>query len=121
MAVMDLIGTLEVNSVAVTTGTVTPANLVTSMPFVRVMRIGGGDTRFDDTAHIDIDAFGATREAAYGLAESCRQLLLGFPYVTAAGVIDSVVTTAGPHEVPWGDIGVRRLTASYAISSRRSI
>jgi hypothetical protein len=101
------------------TGTVTPPNLNTSLPFIRVMRIGGGDTRFIDTAHVDVDAFGATREAAYTLAEACRQILLAFPLVTAAGVIDSVETQAGPHEIPWGNSNVRRRTSSYTITARR--
>lgn len=101
------------------TGTVTPPNLNTSLPFIRVMRIGGGDDRFSDKAHIDVDAFGATREAAYALCEACRQLLLGFPYVTAAGVIDSVQTDAGPHSIPWGNSNVFRSTSSYSITARR--
>jgi hypothetical protein len=112
-AVMDLLVGLA------PTGTVTPPNLNTSLPFIRVMRIGGGDTRFVDTAHIDVDAFGATREAAYALAEACREVLLGFPYVTSAGVIDSVQTDSGPHEIPWGNSNVRRLTSSYSITARR--
>lgn len=112
-AVMDLLSDLA------STGTVAPADLLTSMPFVRVMRIGGGDTRFIDTAHVDVDAFGATRAAAYSLAEACREVLLSFPYVTAVGVIDSVVTDSGPHEIPWGDPNVRRLTASYTLTARR--
>ena len=115
--VMDLLNGVQETQV----GTVTPPNLNTSMPFVRVMRIGGGDDRFSDTAHVDVDAFQPTQEAAYSLAEACRQVLLAFPYVTAAGVIDSVVTDSGPHEIPWGDVNnVRRYTASYTLTTRRS-
>jgi len=114
-AVMDLLADLATGGI----GTVTPSNLNTSMPFVRVTRIGGGDTRITDTARVDVDAFGATRTVAYNLAEACRQRLISGPHVTAPGVLDSVTTDAGPHEVPWGDPTIRRFTASYSVSSRR--
>ncbi len=110
---------VELFSDLATTGTVTPPSLLTSLPFVRVTRIGGLDTRLFDTARVDVDSFGATRAVSYDLAEACRQRLLSYPQVTAAGVIDLVVTNAGPHEVPWGDTNVRRFTASYSISARR--
>ena len=100
-------------------GTVTPPNLDTSLPFLRVTRIGGPDTRFIDTARIDVDAFDDLRADAYALAEAVRQRLLNVPHIVAAGRLDSVITDSGPHEVPWGDTKVRRFTASYSISSRR--
>lgn len=101
------------------TGSVAPADLNTSLPFIRVMRIGGGDTRFIDTAHVDVDAFASTQEAAYTLAEACRQTLLAYPLVIEGVVIDSVETQAGPHEIPWGDPNVRHLTSSYTLTARR--
>lgn len=102
-----------------TVGTVTPPNLGASLPFVRIVRIGGAGTRFIDTARIDVDAFAATRSSAYSLAESCRQRLINVPHVVAAGRIDSVITDSGPHEIPWGDPAVRRFTASYTLTVRR--
>lgn len=102
-----------------TGGTVTPPNLNTSLPFVRVNRIGGPDDRFIDTARVDVECFAATRDAAYTLAEQVRQRLLNVPHVVAAGRIDSVITDSGPKEIPWGDPSVRRFTASYSVTARR--
>lgn len=102
-----------------TTGKVTPPNLASEVPFIRVSRIGGPDTRFIDTARVDVDCFGLTRNDAYNLAEACRQRLLNVPHVVAAGRIDSVITDSGPREIPWGDPTVRHFTASYSVSSRR--
>jgi hypothetical protein len=102
-----------------TTGTVTPDNLQTVTPFIRVSRIGGPDSLFIDSGRIDLDCFATTRSAAYSLAESCRQRLLTVPHVVSAGRIDSVTTDSGPHEVPWGDPTVRRFTASYTVTARR--
>jgi hypothetical protein len=101
------------------TGTTTPSNLQTAMPFVRVTRIGGSDTRIFDDPRVDIDAFAGTREAAYVLAEACRQRLINYPHRTSLGLIDLVTTDAGPHEVPWGDTTVRHFTSSYSLSARR--
>ena len=102
-----------------TTGTATPPTLSASLPFIRVNRIGGPDSRFIDTARVDVDCFAADRPTSYALAESVRQRLLNIPHVVAAGRIDSVVTNSGPREIPWGDPALRRFTASYSITARR--
>jgi hypothetical protein len=101
------------------TGTVTPPTLETSTPFIRVSRIGGPSDRFMDFGRIDVDCFGATRGAAYSLAETCRQRLINVPHAVTAGIIDSVITDSGPHEIPWGDPKVRCFTASYTVTARR--
>lgn len=106
-----------------TTGTTTPADLAGSLPFLRVVRFGGGDDRFTDSARIDIDAFEETRPVARLLAETVRQRLLSYPHVVSSDgltiVIDRVDTLTGPQEVPWGNPGLRRFTASYTLSARR--
>lgn len=102
-----------------TADTATPPDLSAHLPFIRVNRIGGPDTRFIDTARVDIDCFAADRPTAYALAESVRQRMLNVPHVVAAGRIDSVVTDSGPREIPWGDPALRRFTASYTVTSRR--
>lgn len=105
-----------------TTGTVTPSTLQNSLPFIRIMRVGGADDRFNDSARVSIDAFGADRAAARSLAESIRQTLLAWPIVVddPSCVIDKVTTNVGPMEIPWGDVNVRRQNASYTVVVRRA-
>jgi len=102
-----------------TTGTSTPPNLASAVPFVRVSKIGGPDSRFIDESRVDVDAFGIDRPTTQALAEACRQRLLNVPHVVAAGRIDSVTTDSGPREIPWGDPSVRHFVASYTITARR--
>lgn len=104
-------------------GAVTPSNLGAddSMPFIRVQRTGGGDDLITDSAKVSIDAFGATRDDAYSLAEQIRQILLKNPIVANGYVIDHVATGVGPTDIPWGAdaSNVRRFNASYTLSVRR--
>lgn len=111
---------LELFADLATCGTATPSDFgASSLPFIRVIRIGGGDDRYTDSPRIGIDAFGADRMAAYNLAESVRQMLLAFPLVVSAGVIDRVITNTGPMEVDWGNINIRRFYAAYTVLLRR--
>jgi hypothetical protein len=113
-AVMDLLSDIG------TCGTVTPSNLQTVLPFIRVMRLGGTDDRFTDTARIDIDMFESTRPLVWTLAETVRQRMLSYPHTTNDGTIDFVVTSSAPFEVPWGDpTNVRRFVATYTVATRR--
>jgi hypothetical protein len=107
-------------------GTVTPATLGSAgtLPFIRIMRVGGSDDRFNDSARVSIDAFGATRGDAQTLAEAIRQTLLNWPIVIDGAnscVIDKVTTNVGPMDIPWGDVNVRRQNASYTVVVRRSL
>jgi hypothetical protein len=107
-----------------TCGTATPDNLGDVLPFIRIMRIGGGDDRHFDTAKVSIDSFGLTRMDSYTLGEAIRQALLSYPIVipgTPDQVIDLVTTETAPQEIPWGDVNVRRRNAVYSVWTRRSI
>lgn len=98
-----------------------PASLYAWLPFLRVRGIGGVDNLITDTNQIDVDAFAATRPEAFALAESVRQLLLTAPTKTTFGVIDHVVTTGKPSQVPYGDeTDVVRYAAAYKVTARRS-
>jgi hypothetical protein len=112
-AVMELLGDLA------STGTLTPPDLAGSLPFLRIRRLGGGEDRLVNSPHVDVEAFASTREAAYSLAESCRQRLLNVPHVTAAGVIDSVDSNGGPQEVSWEDPLILRYVATYCLTAGR--
>ena len=115
VAIIDLIEDLSNGNA----GTETPASLETTLPFLRVLRSGGPDNRFTDSARITIDAFDSTRPLAHALAESVRQRLLSFPHVINGAVIDTVATNSGPTEIPWGDPVVRRFVSSYVVTARR--
>lgn len=89
------------------------------LPFIRITRTGGGDDRITDNARVSIDAFAGTRADSYTLAEAVRQKMLVWPIVLSNCVIDRIITTTGPMEVPWGDVNVRRRVATYTVSTRR--
>lgn len=105
-----------------TTGTVTPADLQTALPFVRIARRGGSDDRITDTATVDIDAFAASRTDSRLLADTIRaRLIAPGGLVSGAGVlIDQSSTATAPNEVPWSnDQSIRRFTATYRVTARR--
>lgn len=97
----------------------TPVDLAGSLPFVRVLRIGGPSDHLNDHASIDIDVFAATYDACEQLAEQIRQHLVGPPPPVAA--LDWVGCDAGPREMPWGDGTIRRFNATYTVVSRRRL
>lgn len=102
-------------------GTATPSTLQTTLPFIRVQRIGGDDDGFSDSALVAIDAFAADRDDARALAEAIRQrFLTPGPKVVVGGSIDGAVTATAPNEIPWSDDQeIRRFTASFRITARR--
>jgi hypothetical protein len=95
----------------------TPPNLADVLPFVRVMRVGGGRDRINDLPTVDVDVFAATFTAAEALAEDIDAWLVGPP--PAPRVFDRVEVEIAPRELPWGDGTVRRFNATYRIVSRR--
>lgn len=101
------------------TGSRVPADLLGSLPFIRIQRTGGPDDLVFDSARVSIDVFTATDAESDSLSEAVRQHLLAVPHRTSVGLIDLVTTITGPAEIPWGDLDVRRYNASYTVSSRR--
>lgn len=111
---------VELLSDLAATGTTTPPDLQTAMPFVRVQRYGGQDDRVTDAALVAVDAFAAVRSDAYALAESVRQRLISGPHQVGSAVVDAATTATGPNEVPWSsDQTVRRFAAAYRVTARR--
>lgn len=98
-----------------------PNDLATRLPFIRVQRIGGQSTRWDDSPRVDVGIFCAKKFRTDGLtlALACQARLLSFPHHTAEGVIDSVETDVSPNEVPWANASIRLITSSYRINVRR--
>jgi len=99
-------------------GIETPADLESRLPFVRVMRTGGGSGRVSDSATVQVDVFAASYGAGEDLAERVRQYLTGRPLRHGRAVLDRVVCESAPVELPWAP-RVRRFVATYVVTSRR--
>lgn len=96
----------------------TPLNLAEVLPFVRVLRVGGGRDRINDYPTVDVDVFAPTYAAAEAMAEAIDAWLVGPP--PGPRVFDRVEVEVAPRELPWGDEStVRRFNATYRIVSRR--
>lgn len=103
------------------TGTETPPNLESVLPFLRVTCTGGRDDFVTDTSRFDVHAFAGTKAAAADLAGKVRQRLLGKPHTGNGWVLDRVTTLVKPHEQPYvDDPPPWRYVASYSASARRS-
>lgn len=101
------------------TGGQTPDDFTGRLPFVRVMRVGGGSDLVDDRPILDVDVFDSTYSAAIVLAERIRQYLVGPPPPIFA--LDKVRCEAGPRELPWADSNIRRLSCTYTAVARRIV
>lgn len=102
------------------TGTVLPADLPDSLPFVRPRRIGGNDNGVTDVARVVIDVFAVSRATAWDVARRVQQRMLSGPRrIPDIGIIDRATTNVGPQDAPYEDSRVRLVTAIYDVSSRR--
>lgn len=93
--------------------------LLADGPLIKVRRLGGDATRFTAVPRVDIDVYATTEEAASPVAGRVLDRLLGRAHATTAGVIDRAEVEVLPHEVPYDDDGVRLVTATYRVSTRR--
>lgn len=101
--------------------TETPSNLGDVLPCIQVTRFGGADDVLVlDAAHIDIDTYAATRQAAADLAEQVRTYLrLTLPGTShGGGFVADVTTISAPTWTPYDNTTLRRFTASYRIAIR---
>lgn len=100
----------------------TPNDLLDHLPFIKVERIGGQSTRWDDSPRIDVAVYCLRESRGQGvaLALACQARLLSFPHaIPDVGVIDSVETDVSPNEVPWANAAIRLITSSYRVTVRR--
>jgi hypothetical protein len=102
-----------------TIGSETDIDLQSSLPFIRVRRIGGTDNRVTDATRVDVDVYATDATSAKTLTELIRQRLISGPSATAHGVIDRAWTESGPQTAPTDDQNIRRVIATYRISLRR--
>jgi hypothetical protein len=101
-------------------GAQTPTDLQEQLPFIRVIRLGGGSDRLSDVPSVDVDVFAGLYTTAELLAEQVREFLVGPPPPTHR--LDRVECLSGPRELPWDDDGVvRRFGATYQLSARRTV
>lgn len=98
-------------------GSETPETFTDRLPFVRILRTGGGSDWLNDRASVDIDVFAALYADGEPLAERVRQQLMGPPPPVV--FLDRAECEIGPRELPWGDGLVRRWHATYTLTSRR--
>lgn len=110
---------------AVTVSNHVPADVLGSMPYVRVARFGGGDVhpRFGTSASVDVDCWESTRQKAADLAEDVRVALVAAwqrQTPLTGGTIARLTTTSAPSELRTaGQLAfVFRYTASLSLLIR---
>lgn len=90
--------------------------------FVRVDKIGGAREKLRDYPLVDVEAVAPTWAQASALIESIDAWFTSYPHsiATPSGVVvlDSVLVTRSPVEIPWDGPG-RRLAATYSLTLRR--
>jgi len=117
LVMMDLLAPVGV------TVTATDENL--APPVVLVQRMGGPDDGVTDRPRVQVACFGASRPAAWALAEQARQIVLaaGGTVVTGTNVtnvfVDSTRTETPSVQLPDRNQNVRAVTAVYRLSYRR--
>lgn len=107
-------------------GTQIPANLLNSLPYATVRRVGGAsiDPRFLDRATIDIQTWDNTRKGAVDVAIACRDALrdawLDGTVYTGFGHVSHFREIAAPSELRTADqaANVWRTQATYSLFLR---
>lgn len=95
--------------------------LLADGPLIKVTRLGGDASRHTAVPRVDIGVYATTMADAKPLADRVLDRLVFRPHVTSAGVIDRTEVEVLPHEVPYDDAGIRLVTATYRISTRRRV
>ncbi len=99
-------------------GSETPDDLEQYLPFLRVVRIGGGRTHQFDYPEADLDLFDVDEVDGAPRASAIANLLLAKPPPHPA--LDLVSCEPTFRELPWGDNeNVRRWGATFFFETRR--
>jgi hypothetical protein len=114
-----LVVALETLTGANRTGTETPADMDTNLPFVRVRRTAPGSSdQVTDTGTLAVDVFTALYTDGVVLAENIREWLVGPP--PPVREFDYVECSSAPQELPWATASpVRRINTVYRVEARR--
>jgi hypothetical protein len=103
-----------------TAGSETNITLQSTLPYIRIRRLGGSDDRVTDAARVDVHVYDTNATSAKEISEEIRQLLISGPSVTGHGIIDRAWTEIGPQTIPADDTAdIRQVVATYRISMRR--
>lgn len=105
-------------------GSAVPSNLKDVLPFVRLGRVGGPQTKLEDRPVVDVEVFAGTLGAARNLDAGIttylhsgrRQADLGSNVLV---VIDAVRTETTGQEIPWDDPEIRRVASTHTLTVRR--
>lgn len=99
--------------------TETPSDLLDKLPFIRVRKVDGFRGKLADQPVCEIDTFALKRAVAQPLSEQVYERLMGRPR-SPSPAIDTTFCNESPRELPWGDERIRRWSATYGFSLRRS-
>lgn len=101
-------------------GTNTPGDLASKLPFLRVLRYGGGydNTTGTDRADVDLDGFGPTRDAARAVLYDALTLLLPGSRLGDRMTIDTITVLVSPRSLPYENPAVRKWSAAVSITTR---
>jgi hypothetical protein len=95
----------------------------TNLPFFRCEVIGGSGGRLNRTSLVDWEVFADTYRQGKSLSERLSAYFLGYPRSVTLDerlvVLDMVVETRPPVEMPWDDSSIRRFAATQQFSVRR--
>ncbi|MFD8937326.1 hypothetical protein ACFV0R_19090 [Streptomyces sp. NPDC059578] len=95
-----------------------PPRVETVLPVVVVQAApGGGVSRIDGTAALDLSVFAGTPSAAWALARRVRTAVHSLPGTSAGWRIDAS-TTGWPVEVPYGNPALCRVIGGCTITVR---
>lgn len=97
--------------------TETPDDLQDQLPFIRVERVGGGRDRISDSPTVELQFYASTYADVQPLAESVSEWLCGPP--APLPQLDRVLCTSAPVEIPYGDERIRRMVATFQLTTRR--
>lgn len=96
-----------------------------SLPFFMVTRVAGDDDKVWDYTTVDVDTFGADRNAAADAARTAhRRMISLLPsdeitlYDGSKATVDHIETEHGPRFVEWDVDTIERYVARYRIDLR---
>lgn len=99
-----------------------PQNLLSTLPFAKVTRVGGPTDYITDQGTIDVDVFNTSRSSALDTMTVVHTKMLAMRGTQVSGcLIDDVDVLMAPRWVDYADEHTRRYVATYTISSRLGI
>lgn len=98
------------------TGTVTPDDLQSRLPFHRIKRLQGSGNLISNNPRVEIITFTTSRAESWRLAALIEQRLIS--NIRAVPKVDKAISS-GLTEIPYEDQNIRAVLHSYELSTRR--